>query len=102
MLKLFYAEESLGWLLLYAHSAGQAHTWDDRHISSSHPNPALGNLWCLGRVLCGNFHINDRSLKTLFYFIAYLYGNVTDLLHPVKACSTINFSCWVTPPIHIL
>lgn len=88
MLKFFYAEESLNWLLLYAHSAGQAHTWADRHISSSHPNPTLGNLQC--HVLCGNFHTSDRSLKTLFYFIPYLYINVTDLFHLVKACSTIN------------
>lgn len=69
MLKLLFSEELLGWLLLHAHSAGQAHTWATRHIASSHPNPALGNLWCaLAKyVLWGNFHCRDKSLETLFY-----------------------------------
>lgn len=87
MLQLFCAEESLGWLLLYAHSAGPAHTWDDRHISSSHPNPPLGNLWCA----CVETSTPVTGpWRHYFILIAYLYGNVTDFFHLVKACSTIN------------
>lgn len=90
MLKLHFPEEPLGWLTLYAHSAGQTYTWDNRHTASSHPNLALGNLSraLTTHILYGYFHVRNKSL------IAYLYSNTTDLLHLVTTCSILSICCF--------